>query len=120
MVEAIYDRVPLGILSNADHKMLHGALDRNKISGLFVHVLSAEDIRMYKPRPEIYQMACEKFSLRPDEILFVSSNTWDVAGAKSYGLTVAWLNRSAGVMDELGFEPDIMVEEIAELLGVLN
>lgn len=120
MVEAISARVPLGILSNADHKMLQGALHGNKISGLFVHVLSAEDVRMFKPRSEIYQMACEKFSLRPDEILFVSSNTWDVAGAKSYGLTVAWLNRSDGVMEELGFEPDIIVEEIEQLLGVIN
>ena len=120
MVEAITARVPLGILSNANHEMLQGALYRNKISGLFLHVLSAEDVRMFKPRPEIYHMACEKFSLRPEEILFVSSNTWDVAGAKSYGLTVAWLNRFDGLMEELGVKPDFVLNDMEQLLEVMN
>ena len=120
MVEAISARVPLGILSNANHEMLQGALHRNKISGFFVHVLSAEDVGMFKPRPEIYQLAGEKFSLRPYEILFVSSNTWDVAGAKSYGFTVAWLNRFDGVMDELGVKPDFVLNEMEQLLQVMS
>ena len=100
--------------------MLQGAIERNNLNGLFEHVLSIEDISMYKPRPEVYQMACENFQLQSDQILFVSSNTWDVAGAKSFGLKVAWLNRFDGVMEELDFDPDYVLHEMEELHEVLS
>jgi 2-haloacid dehalogenase len=82
-------------------------------------VLSVEKILLYKPRKEVYQLACDGFQVLPKEILFVSANTWDAAGAKSYGLKVAWLNRFGGVMEELGFQPDYVLDEMQQLISLV-
>ncbi|HXL45928.1 MAG TPA: hypothetical protein VN977_04935, partial [Candidatus Binatia bacterium] len=43
------------------------------------------------------------------ELLFVSSNAWDVAGAKAFGYQVAWCNRTSAPEEELGVRPDVVV-----------
>ena len=92
-LEPMKEYFELGVLSNANREMLDGAMERNNLQQVFKYVLSADDIGLYKPRPEVYQMACDHFKKDSEQILFVSSNTWDVSGAKSFGLQVAWLNR---------------------------
>lgn len=120
VLESLSKKAALGVLSNANQQMLQGAIDRNHLGGFFTHVLSVEKIMLFKPRKEVYQMACDAFQALPGEILFVSSNTWDVAGAKSFGLNVAWLNRFGGVMEELGFEPDYVLDEMQQLSIVMR
>jgi 2-haloacid dehalogenase len=120
LISKLAEKLPLGILSNANQQMLQGAVVRNELEGLFVHVISVEEISLFKPRPEVYQLACRRFDLAPDEILFVSSNTWDVSGAKSYGLKVAWLNRFDGVMEELGYQPDYLLNDMQQLWDILS
>ena len=120
LLQQLSSNVLLGILSNANHAMLEGALRRNELNDMFDHVLSADDVKRFKPRPEVYQQAVDKFKFDPEEILFVSSNTWDVAGAKSFGLKVAWLNRSGAIMERLGFQPDHTLDHMGQLLGVMG
>ncbi len=120
VLNSLSEKVVVGVLSNANQQMLQGAVDRNNLRGLLTHVLSVEEISLFKPRPEVYRLACTKFQMEPEQLLFVSSNTWDVAGAKSYGLKVAWLNRFGGVMEELGFEPDYVLDGMQQLLEVLD
>ena len=62
-------------------------------------MLSVDTIGMYKPRPEVYALVIERFRLSPREVVFVSSNRWDVAGACAFGFRTAWVNR-AGLPDE--------------------
>jgi 2-haloacid dehalogenase len=54
--------------------------------------------------------------LRTEKIVFVSSNAWDALGAKSYGLTVYWVKRTAAPLDRLGFEPDAVLTSLDEIL----
>jgi 2-haloacid dehalogenase len=51
-------------------------------------------------------LAPEILSLAPEEILFISSNAWDVAGAKAFGYKVCWCNRSQGYVEQMGFPAD--------------
>ncbi len=120
IVESLSEKAALGVLSNANQQMLQGAIDRNNLGSFFTKVLSVEKIMLFKPRKEVYQMACDAFQVLPKEILFVSSNTWDAVGASSFGLKVAWLNRFGGVMEELGFQPDYVLDEMQQLLEVMN
>ena len=108
----------LAVLSNADPGMLKAAVTYNNIEDLFTAILSADSLKLYKPRPEVYELAVTAFKCSPKDILFVSSNTWDVAGAKSYGFTVAWLKRTPVVLDKLGFAPDYEIEDISQLLTI--
>ena len=49
------------------------------------------------------------------ELLFVSSNGWDVAGAKAFGYQVAWCNRTGAPEEELGVRPDLVVGALDKL-----
>lgn len=86
--------VKTGILSNGTHSMLQSGIQINTLEPFIDVVYSADDINMFKPHPSVYQMVCDGENCDPQEILFISSNQWDIAGAHSFGFKTAWLNRS--------------------------
>lgn len=105
-------RLQLGVLSNANPSMLHQAIDHNGLKPYLNHILSVDPIQQYKPKPEVYDLAVQAFGLEKQEIAFVSTNTWDVAGAKSAGLNVIWLNRHQGRQEELGIQADWIISSL--------
>ncbi len=119
-LDRLKNKYRLAVLSNANPRMLESALAYNEVAEKMELILSADEAKLFKPRPEVYQLAVQKLNLSPEEILFISSNTWDVAGAKSFGLKVAWANRFDGYIEELGFEPDLIIENLEALAGKLD
>lgn len=109
------ERMRCAILSNGSPSMLEAALSHSKLSGHFEAVLSADSVRVYKPDRRVYRLAVEALSVPSQDILFVSSNGWDAAGAKAFGLPVMWVNRSDAPAERLGFSPDWVVEDLAGL-----
>jgi 2-haloacid dehalogenase len=102
-----------GILSNGSPDMLEPLV---KHSGLkFDAVLSVDAAKIFKPAPAAYQVAVDRFGVPKERIGFVSSNFWDVAGAKSFGFTVHWINRAGVAAERLGFRPDRVLKSLAAL-----
>jgi 2-haloacid dehalogenase len=122
-----------------------GALVANSGAASFLDAtISVDVIRTYKPAPSVYDLIRTTLDVALSEVLFVSSNGWDVCGAKSAGLTVAWIERvSAEALsaeiptsgpiepltifkalrmrpDALGFSPDYQVQGLAELAGIVS
>lgn len=109
----------LAILSNGSPKMLRTGLERTGVSPHFRWVISAAAVRLFKPSPRVYQLAIKHMRLRKNEILFVSSNSFDVVGAKSFGFKVCWINRTGAPLDTLGPKPDLVVKSFDELVEAL-
>jgi 2-haloacid dehalogenase len=104
----------LAILSNGSPDMLDPLVAH---SGLrFDAVLSVDALKIYKPAPEVYQLAVDRLGVRKEDIGFVSSNCWDAAGAKTFGFSVYWINRSGAPVDRLGFRPDRIGKSLDEVL----
>jgi 2-haloacid dehalogenase len=102
------------ILSNGSPDML---LPLVKNSGLELDaVISVDELRIFKPAPQVYALAVEKLHLDHSRIGFVSSNCWDAMGAKSYGFRVYWINRAGAPVDRLGFKPDRILKTLDEIL----
>jgi 2-haloacid dehalogenase len=82
-------------------------------------VVSVDDIQTYKPDPAVYLHLVARGGGTPDRTWLVSSNAWDVLGAKSAGLRAAWVRRNAKAPWEgLGIgEPDLVVSSLGELTG---
>jgi len=106
---------PLAILSNGSPKMLESALRHNGLESYFAAVISADRVKTYKPSPLVYALGPEILRVAARDILFVSSNSWDAAGAKAFGYRVCWCNRSAAEMEPLGFAPDITVARLDQI-----
>ncbi|CAB3654292.1 (S)-2-haloacid dehalogenase [Paraburkholderia rhynchosiae] len=110
----------LAILSNGNPQMLDVAVKSAGMSGLFDHVLSVDAVRAYKPAPAAYALGTQAFDAQPREIVFVSSNGWDVAGATWFGFTTFWLNRQNAPLEELGVTPHGTGAGMSDLLAFLK
>jgi 2-haloacid dehalogenase len=108
----------LAILSNGTPHMLSRAVEAAGMSGLFEAVLSVDAVRMYKPRPEVYTLVTDRFSIKAEEVVFVSSNRWDVMGAASFGFRPLWLNRADLPDEYTDFAPLRRIANLAALTGL--
>jgi len=102
------------VLTNGSPDMIE-PLVRN--SGLrFDAVLSVDELKVFKPAPEVYEFAVQRLQVPKGEIGFVSSNCWDALGAKAFGFAVHWINRAGAPVDRLGFQPDKIGATLNEVL----
>jgi 2-haloacid dehalogenase len=102
------------ILSNGSPDMLLPLVEN---SGLrFDAVISVDELKIFKPAPQVYELAVKKLNTEKTKIGFVSSNCWDALGAKSYGFTVYWINRLNAPVDRLGFKPERILKSLNEIL----
>ncbi len=104
------------ILSNGTPAMLSSAVAAARLEPVLDAVLSVDVLRIYKPRPEVYQLACDFFHVTPPAIAFISANRWDVMGAQAFGFQTVWVNRT-GAPDEYGASPR-SVASLAELATI--
>ena len=114
------ERYALAVLSNGSPRMLRTGLERTRLLEHFRWVISVDAIRLYKPSPRVYLLAPRRMKLKKGEILFVSSNSFDVVGAKSFGFKVCWVNRTGAPPDPLGPKPDHVVRTFDELSMALE
>jgi 2-haloacid dehalogenase len=105
----------LAILSNGSPEMLDAAVRNNGLESYFSEIISVDRVKTYKPSPRVYALGPEILKLPAAEILFVSSNWWDAAGAKAFGYTVCWCNRAGSPAEDLGFAPDFTVRRLDQL-----
>jgi 2-haloacid dehalogenase len=108
------------ILSNGSPAMLEATVRNNGLSGDVDLILSADAVKVYKPDPRVYQLVVDKLEIEKERIAFVSSNGWDICGAKRFGFRVYWVNRMGSPMDELGIVPDHVLSSLADLPGALS
>ena len=106
---------PLAILSNGSSRMLESAVRHNVLESYFTEIISADRVKTYKPSPQVYALGTEILKLPAGEILFVSSNSWDAAGAKAFGYKVCWCNRSSTEMEYFGCAPDLVVPRLDQI-----
>ncbi|MGH8695975.1 MAG: HAD-IA family hydrolase, partial [Burkholderiales bacterium] len=87
---------------------------------LIPDVLSVDELRIYKPAPQVYRLAVDRLGAPAPAIGFVSSNGWDAAGAKSFGFRTFWVNRAGAPRDGLGSAPDHELASLAELPALVG
>lgn len=107
--------LPLTVLSNGTPRMLDENLRAAGLRDHFAHVLSVDEVRTYKPAPAVYALVERRVGVPKEKMLFVSSNAWDAAGARAFGLPVAWVNRGGVPEENLGVTPDLVIRNLMEL-----
>jgi 2-haloacid dehalogenase/putative hydrolase of the HAD superfamily len=106
--------VPVVVVSNIDRDDIEMAIDHHRLS--FDAVLTSEDVRSYKPRPELFLAAVEAVGAPLDRVLVVGDSvTSDVAGGNALGIPVAWVNRRRRRLPS-GMSVEYEVSELTHLL----
>jgi 2-haloacid dehalogenase len=112
--------VPCAILSNGAPRMLEAVVAHNRLGEHFQAILSVDAVRVYKPAPAVYALGPARLGLPREALGFVSSNAWDVAGAKAFGFQVAWVNRQGAPPEALGLTADLEVRDLDALARALG
>ena len=103
------------ILSNGSLKMLDGAVSSAGIGHLLDAVLSVDQVGVFKPHESVYDLVCDRFDGTSKDVLFVSSNGWDAAGAAGYGFQTAWVNRAGEPVDRLYAKPHHVLSDLTTI-----
>jgi 2-haloacid dehalogenase len=107
------------ILSNGSPSMLADAVDGAKLGGLLDHILSVEEVGVFKPDARVYQLAVDRLGVPASAISFQSSNAWDAYAASAFGMRVVWCNRYGQRRERLPGAPDREIRSLAELPPLL-
>lgn len=112
--------LPLAILSNGSIRSIDSVVRHSGLLEEFAHLISVDDVQIFKPSHRVYELAEHKLDLHRSAILFVSSNAWDVTGAAYFGYPTCWVNRSSGTFEEMGQRPAHTVTGIDALARELS
>ncbi len=103
--------------SNGLAEDVAGLLKQAGIDHLFDRVVSVDELQTFKPDPKVYQHLLRVTQTPADQCWLVSSNAFDVIGARAVGIKTAWLQRSkATVFDPWEMDPDVVINDLSELL----
>ena len=112
-------KIKIAILSNGTPDLLRGLVESNNIQNCFDDIFSIESVGIYKPDPKVYEIPIKKYGCKPENICFMSSNTWDVSGGGVFGYNVVWINRFNKVFDKLNYKPKFVINNLKELLNII-
>ena len=85
----------------------------------FDDFMSIESVGIYKPNSKVYEMPIKKYNCKPENICFMSSNTWDVSGGGLFGYNAVWVNRFNKVFDKLSYKPKFVINNLKELHEII-
>jgi 2-haloacid dehalogenase len=107
------------ILSNGSPSMLADAVAGARLGDLLDHVLSVEEVGVFKPHPSVYGLAVDRLGVPASAISFQSSNAWDAHAASAFGMRVVWCNRYGQRRERLPGAPDREIRTLADLPQLL-
>jgi 2-haloacid dehalogenase len=107
--------------SNGTAHAVRGLLERAGVLARFSAIVSVDAIRTFKPDPAVYEYLAAQVHVKKEMVCLISSNPFDVIGAKACGLRTAWVQRDPKKMfDPWEFEPDLIVQGLEQLSAELN
>ena len=112
-------KIIMAILSNGTPELLKGLVESNNIQNYFDNIFSIESVGVYKPDSRVYEMPIKQYGCKPENICFMSSNTWDISGGGVFGYNAVWINRFNKAFDKLGYKPKFVINNLKELLKII-
>ena len=109
----------LAILSNGTPALLSELVKSSNLENIFDDLFSVEEVRIYKPDSKVYDLPIKKYQIKPDEVAFLSANTWDVSGGGNYGYNAIWVNRNNNIFDNLDYTPKNEINNLTQLLDMV-
>jgi 2-haloacid dehalogenase len=107
--------------SNGGRDAVEALLKHAGIREYFIDVVSVDEIKSYKPNPDVYRHFLTRAGALGTDAWLVSSNPFDVIGAVSAGMRAAWVNRSPDALfDPWGIEPTLIVHSLLDLAEQIN
>ena len=108
-------KLKICILSNGSPDLLKQLISNAGVQELFDDLISVEDVKIFKPDPQVYELVTKKYKCKPEEVCFMSSNTWDIVGGGLFGYQTVWVDRFNKKFDRLNYKPNMKIKNLSEL-----
>jgi 2-haloacid dehalogenase len=113
--------LPAATLSNGGVAATRVLLERAGLGDLVSQVLGVDEIRRYKPGPEIYRHAAEALGFPPERLALVAVHAWDCEGAKQVGFVTGWSSRLERKYHPAMAPPDVTGPDLVSVVeGLLS
>lgn len=106
----------LATLTNSTVQAAEAQLTYAGLRDHFEQVISADEVRCFKPSPEVYHLAASRLAVGLDQVRLVSAHDWDVTGALRAGCAAAFVARPGQVMNPFGPQPDVRGTNLGEVV----
>ena len=106
----------LAILTNSTAQDAEAQLTYAGLREHFEQVISADEVRRFKPAPEVYHLAARRLSVEPGQVRLVAAHDWDVTGALRAGCAAGFVARPGQVMNPFGPQPDVSGADLAAVV----
>jgi len=107
--------------SNGKADSLDTLLTNAGIKEMFLGIISVDDIKTFKPSPDVYSHFLSKSESTKSDAWLISSNPFDVIGSINAGMKSAWVQRSPdAVFDPWGINPTLTVNSLLELVDKIS
>lgn len=95
-LEALHTRYKLAVISNVDDDLF--AASARQLETTFDWVITAQQVRSYKPSPRNFLAAFDRIGAPRHRILHVAQSLFhDIAPASSLGVKTVWVDRRRGM-----------------------
>lgn len=113
----------LGIISNVDDDLF--AVTRKKLNAPFEMVVTAQQVRSYKPSFRNFEEMLRRSGLKKEEVLHAGQSIYhDIIPANALGIRNVWVNRrsirpGSGATKPASAQPTAEVSSLVELVKLL-
>ena len=112
--------VKMAILSNGTPEMLQSACVSTTINNYFDFIVSVDEVGFFKPDKRVYELVNSNMGYQTSDVLFVSSNGWDIVGATKYGFSTVWINRGKQPVERLPWKPNHEFSNLTQLIDIFE
>ncbi len=114
-----YNDLKLYALTNGPVDDVEKLFEDNAINQYFSDIISADEIKKYKPDPAVYQHFLDRTDSSPNKAWLISGNGFDVNGASSFGMNTVWLRRTEDqLMDTWGGKPTYTLKSMTQMVDL--
>ena len=118
----------IAVVSNALINFHERVLKKENLIQYIDAIVVSCDVKYRKPHPRIYEIALEKLGIRPSEAIFVGDvPEIDIVGAKKLGMICVLMRTPEPYMQGrtmvsgiFSVEPDFIIDELWEVVGIVN
>ncbi len=107
------------VLTNGGTSVTQQLLAKWGLAELVERVLSADDVKRWKPSPEPYQYTATETGVEVGQIALVTVHGWDAMGAKHAGLIAGWSSRLEREFPPAMGKPDVVGANLGEVVARL-
>lgn len=103
--------------SNGKKNDLISLFEHSNIIQYFDQIISVDEVRTFKPSPDVYELLAQKSSSKKENTWLISANSFDIIGASAIGLKTIWLKRNPTVVfDPFGIDYTYTFDSLTDII----